>query len=117
MSDPRYLTAIVTCQDTQADLRRLLEALKRLPVSGNAVPMDTETAPAPVIRQSIRSALFGPVEPVPLELATGRIAAQFAAPYPPGTPVIAPGEEITEKHIAYLQKKRYNVSGEISVIP
>jgi lysine decarboxylase len=37
------------------------------------------------------------------------------APYPPGIPVVAPGEEITEKHIAYLQKKSYNIEEEIAV--
>ena len=42
-------------------------------------------------------------------------AAQIIAPYPPGIPIIAPGEEITEKHIAYLQKKRYNLEGSVRV--
>jgi len=117
MADERYLVAILTCRDTREDLERFLSALKKLPAGGEPVRRDAELPPPPVIRSSIRSAVFGPAEALPLAEAAGRIAAGFAAPYPPGSPVIVPGEEITEKHIAYLQKKSYNIRGKISVIP
>ena len=116
MSDDRYLVAIVSCQDTRADLERFLAALKGLPAAVPVLP-EHPAPPEPLIRTSIRSALLGPSETAVLAEASGRIAAQFVAPYPPGIPVIAPGEEITEKHIAYLGKKRYNIFENVSVFP
>ena len=45
---------------------------------------------------------------MPLALAKGRIAAVQLAPYPPGVPVVAPGEVIEEKVLAYLTQVGYN---------
>lgn len=50
-----------------------------------------------------RDAFFGPVETVEWTEAVGRIAADFTTPYPPGVPVLAPGERITEPIVQYLQ--------------
>lgn len=115
MSDERYLVAILTCCDTDEDLDRLFSALQALPVDFADVPAELAAPAPPPMRQSIRSALFGPRESVLLKDAVGRISAQIIAPYPPGIPIVAPGEEITEKHIAYLQKKRYNIDAYIDV--
>ncbi|MDE6261069.1 MAG: amino acid decarboxylase, partial [Oscillospiraceae bacterium] len=57
-----------------------------------------------------RQALFAPRKTIPLAEAAGRIAACQIAPYPPGVPVIAPGERIEKKHLAYLREIGYNIS-------
>ena len=62
--------------------------------------------PKPV--RSLREALFAPVERLPLEHCLGRVAAGQLAPYPPGVPVVAPGEVIGEKELAYLREIGYN---------
>jgi arginine/lysine/ornithine decarboxylase len=49
-----------------------------------------------------RDAFFGPTEQVARERAPGRIAAETLSPYPPGVPVLAPGELITEAALDYL---------------
>ena len=116
MADERYLVAIVTCMDTWKDLSRFLDALKVLPAGTSAIDVPI-SPPEPISRLSLRQALLGPCEKQPLVRATGRIAARIVAPYPPGIPILAPGEEITEKHIAYLQKKRYNMDRDIRVVP
>lgn len=72
--------------------------------------------PEPIIRCSIRSALFGAKKELPLSAAIGKVSAGIVAPYPPGIPILAPGEEITEKHIAYLQKKSYNIEEYVAVL-
>ena len=36
------------------------------------------------------------------------MAAGQLAPYPPGVPVVAPGEMISEKELAYLKEIGYN---------
>ena len=67
-------------------------------------------APAgtPGIGPHPRQALFAPRETVPLAQAEGRIAACQIAPYPPGVPVIAPGEVIQKKYLSYLSEIGYN---------
>jgi len=40
---------------------------------------------------------------VPLHEAAGRVAAEHAAPYPPGVPVWVPGEEITEAAVTIVR--------------
>ncbi|KOV96289.1 amino acid decarboxylase [Streptomyces sp. NRRL B-3648] len=50
-----------------------------------------------------RDAFFGPAEQVPAERAVGRVAAEMSCPYPPGVPVVAPGEVITAEVLDYLR--------------
>ncbi len=47
-----------------------------------------------------REAFFAPNETVPAAAAVGRISAELVAPYPPGVPVLAPGELITAEALA-----------------
>jgi lysine decarboxylase len=49
-----------------------------------------------------REAFLGPQEVVPLAEATGRIAAESLAAYPPGIPNVLPGERLTEETLAYI---------------
>jgi len=44
---------------------------------------------------SPRAAFFAPHERVSADAAVGRVSAELVAPYPPGVPVLAPGELIT----------------------
>jgi arginine/lysine/ornithine decarboxylase len=49
-----------------------------------------------------RDAFFAEAEQVPVDQAVGRIAAEIVSPYPPGVPVLAPGELITQEALDYL---------------
>jgi arginine decarboxylase len=49
-----------------------------------------------------RDAFFARIEQVPVEEAEGRVAAEMVSPYPPGVPVLAPGERITQEALDYL---------------
>lgn len=49
-----------------------------------------------------REAFFAPQETVSLRTASGRVAADVVAPYPPGVPLICPGEEITAPVLEFL---------------
>jgi arginine decarboxylase len=50
-----------------------------------------------------RAAFFAPQEPVPLEQAMGRIAAESLAAYPPGIPNVLPGERIEAETIDFVR--------------
>ena len=55
---------------------------------------------------SPRAAFFAEHEHVPLARAVGRVSAELVAPYPPGIPVLAPGEEVTPAVLAALDQAR-----------
>ena len=56
----------------------------------------------PPMRMLPREAFLAPTEAVRFKQSKGRICAETISPYPPGIPVIAPGEEVTEEIIDYL---------------
>jgi len=59
---------------------------------------------SPLPRQFMtpRAAFFAPQRELPLAAAQGKIAAEVVAPYPPGVPILCPGEEINAEALAYL---------------
>ncbi|MEE0097215.1 MAG: aminotransferase class V-fold PLP-dependent enzyme [Oscillospiraceae bacterium] len=118
MADERYLVLILTCRDQEAQFNRLWNGITTL--SSHCCALNEHRPlplpPAPVQKLTIRQALFGRQNYIPLKDAAGQISGCILAPYPPGIPILAPGEEITEKHIAYLQKKSYNIEERIAVV-
>ncbi len=57
----------------------------------------------PPMRMRPREAFLADTEFVKLRESKGRICAETITPYPPGIPVIAPGEELTPDIIDYLR--------------
>jgi len=57
----------------------------------------------PPMRMAPRDAFLARTEFVKFKDSKGRICAETISPYPPGIPVIAPGEEITQELIDYLR--------------
>ncbi len=52
---------------------------------------------------SPREAVYRQGEYVPLKKSIGRVAKEFVIPYPPGIPVLVPGEVVTEEIYFYLR--------------
>ena len=53
-------------------------------------------------------------ETVPLEKAAGRVCSEFVMCYPPGIPILAPGEAITREildYIIYAKEKGCSMTG------
>ena len=64
-------------------------------------------APAPPwgkLALTPREAYLGPQEVVPAAAASGRIAAESLATYPPGIPNVLPGERLTDETLAYIER-------------
>jgi arginine decarboxylase len=90
-------TADVLVQTLTALVRDAKDAEKPHPVQlPSADGLELETVMTP------RDAFFARVEQVPVAEAEGRIAAEMVSPYPPGVPVLAPGERITREALDYL---------------
>ena len=81
---------------------------------GSCPPIPAPPLPERVL--SPRQALFAPSVPRPLEDCGGELAAVPVAPYPPGVPVVAPGERIGKKELAYLRQIGYNTKSEVRVV-
>ena len=103
MADSGHVVLICTCHDDDFIFRWLERVLEELrPQMGACPPLPAPPLPRTVLTP--RQALFAPRETVPLADSAGRAAACQIAPYPPGVPVIAPGEEIEKKCLAYLRE-------------
>lgn len=108
-SDTCRLSAQITHADDDETENILLTALRRLVEHAGTIersaPVDLPGPQALELEQAMlpRDAFFAAVEHVPAERAVGRIAAELVSPYPPGVPVLAPGEVITEEALAYLR--------------
>ncbi|HEX5016418.1 MAG TPA: aminotransferase class V-fold PLP-dependent enzyme [Actinomycetes bacterium] len=58
----------------------------------------------PDVVMSPRDAYFAEHRTVSVEEAIGQVSAELVAPYPPGIPVLAPGERVTAEAVAGLQE-------------
>lgn len=95
MADNSCIVCICTVMDTPETLTALLTALDTIPQLA-PLPQPAQSVPPPGRRiLPIREAALSAHAPVPLTEAPGRTAATSAGMYPPGIPLILPGEEIT----------------------
>lgn len=118
MSDARNIVCIVTPADLDGNLDRLRDALDTLSseVQQASLPVPLPSLPAPRPALSVRRALLGHGTTLFLDdVQPGMICARPVTPYPPGVPVLWPGEEITAEHIVFLRNQCYNTIDRISV--
>ncbi|MBD3883253.1 aminotransferase class I/II-fold pyridoxal phosphate-dependent enzyme [Phormidium tenue FACHB-886] len=104
-----HLTFILTHGNTPEEADRLvisLEKLSRTPpaFSSSLPPADCLTPPARVPSLSPRQAFFAAHATVPVQEAIAQPSAELICPYPPGIPVLIPGEIITPEAICSLQQ-------------
>jgi arginine decarboxylase len=100
-----HLTFIISLGNSDSDIDRLISGFQQLPRSeAISLPclLPFSTIPEPII--SPREAFFAPTRLVSVVDAIGCISGELICPYPPGIPLIMPGEIITEEAIAYLQQ-------------
>ena len=107
MADMGHVVCFLTCADGAAEFDRLGRALEEAGLTGPCAPVSPPPGPSQAALTP-RQALFAPRERVALGGSAGRVAACQIAPYPPGVPVVAPGERIEKKHLAYLREIGYN---------
>ncbi|MDR1620144.1 MAG: aminotransferase class V-fold PLP-dependent enzyme [Clostridiales bacterium] len=107
MSDAKRIVLILTPADDPRWYEQLLRALERLPYGVDPPPI----APMPPIIEPqapvmpLYAAMRASAEECAPEEAAGRIAADCAGIYPPGIPLWAPGERITEEAVQYLLRQ------------
>ena len=111
MSDLVGLVFLITIGDTQESVDRLVNAfatLSREHYRGETARAEMRSSGIVVAPSELamtpRDAFFAPARAIPLESAEGEISAELVIPYPPGIPVLAPGEVITGDKVAYLRE-------------
>ena len=97
--------------------RQLRQALHQLRQAkgGPALP-PVQPPPFPLISSlalSPQQAWAQPSQALPLGQASGRIAAELLCPYPPGIPVVLPGERLEPVRLEWLQQQQRLWAGQI----
>jgi len=109
MADPFHVLVIVSIGDRQDDLDRLVAALQQISaetgLQGALLPLDKVHPPSlshPCV-MTPREAFYSDTELVSIDQAIGRVSAEIVTVYPPGIPLLVPGEEVSREAIDYLQ--------------
>ncbi|WP_028922195.1 aminotransferase class I/II-fold pyridoxal phosphate-dependent enzyme [Pseudonocardia acaciae] len=108
LSDHRRIEAQLTVGDDDTTAEVLIDSIAALATAADGLPtprrvdlpspreLELETVMLP------RDAFFAPCEDVPVARAAGRVCAEQVTPYPPGIPVLLPGERIGQAALDYL---------------
>ena len=137
-----YVLGMTSLMDTDEGMRRLVTALHEIDEKNRRMAEPHETAEenrkteldgevpeagftARMYRKNprrmqISQALDLPYREVPLDEAVGKMAADYVYLYPPGIPLIVPGEVITEefiRHIRECRERKLNVEGQGNLAP
>lgn len=110
------ILAYLSIGDRRQEVERLVSALaevKRRYKKDRAGMLSQEYIDPKVVATP-QEAFYAPKESLPLEQTVGRICSEFVMCYPPGIPILAPGEEITEDildYIVYAKEKGCSMTG------
>jgi arginine/lysine/ornithine decarboxylase len=95
--------AYLSAGDRERDIERLMGALSeiRRRYKKSKIGMLAQETVAPRVVAAPQAAFFAAKAPVALAKSAGRVSAEFVMSYPPGIPILAPGEEITPEIIEH----------------
>ena len=110
------ILAYLSIGDRQREVERLVSALaeiKRRFSRDKSTLMDFDYID-PIVAMSPQEAFYGEKESLPIRETAGRVCSEFVMCYPPGIPILTPGEQITEEiidYIAYALEKGCSMTG------
>jgi arginine decarboxylase len=109
--DLHHLMFLVTVADDERTVGRLVAAMGDLVDAAPEISDGRELPSLPPVSQLVgdyvmtpRDAFLGTTRRVALADAAGEVAAEPVSPYPPGVPLLVPGQRIHEGHIEFLRK-------------
>ncbi|MFC5712337.1 aminotransferase class I/II-fold pyridoxal phosphate-dependent enzyme [Thalassorhabdus alkalitolerans] len=109
LSDLYNILCIVSFGDSEKETSLLVKAIQRMSLEKEAVHKETEVTSLslpdiPTLSMLPRDAFYTDTELIPFYETAGRIIAEFIMVYPPGIPILLPGEIITEENLIYIEK-------------
>jgi len=106
MSDMYNILCLVTTGDDRDTVGTLLEAMRELSQQyyqkNAAKELIIKIPEIPQLSLTPRDAFYAETEVIPFKESAGRIIAEFIYVYPPGIPILLPGEVISQKNIEYI---------------
>lgn len=106
LSDMYNILCLVTPGDNEETLSILLTALRELAETfynvNTANELIVKIPEIPQLSLIPREAFYGDTEVIPFKESAGRIIAEFIYVYPPGIPILLPGEVISQDNIDYI---------------
>ena len=117
LADEKNVVAVVTYANEKEDIQNLVDALEKIAQNtmsdqGHIKKMAMPSVPEYVL--SPRQAYFAPKKRIRWEDAKGKIAGEAMIPYPPGIPLVNPGEIITDEiweYMEYYRKEKLHFHG------
>jgi arginine/lysine/ornithine decarboxylase len=108
MSDLYNILCIVTVGDTKKTIEALINAMRRIAERhvyqiGKAA-VKVHLPEMPILAMLPRDAFYSKTEIVRLDEAVGRTFAEMVMVYPPGIPILLPGEIISQENIDYIRE-------------
>lgn len=109
LSDIYNILCIITPGDTEKEANILIDGLKELADecehrAEKREPLQVLLPDIPLLALTPRDAFYAETETIPIEESVGRIIAEFIMVYPPGIPILVPGEIITKENLHYIRK-------------
>ena len=110
------ILAYISIGDRMRDIERLVSALaeiRRL-YQRESTGMLTQEYIPPRVLVTPQEAFYAEKESLPIAETKGRICSEFVMCYPPGIPILAPGEQVTEEvltYISYAKEKGCSLQG------
>lgn len=103
MSDYYYALALASLMNHKEDFEILIEAVREIAkdIYDETKPIDINI-PSPNIQMPIYRAFYSDKKSIDIGESIGKISASYIIPYPPGIPLVCPGEEITEEIYHYI---------------
>lgn len=102
MADGTHIVLMASPYNANEDFAHLSNALAPFAVQRPAIPLPQGSFALPQVACTVRQAVFGRKETIPVQQAAGRVAASAAAPCPPGIPVVVPGEVVPAEAVPLL---------------
>lgn len=106
LSDMYNILCLVTPGDNEETVSILLTALQELGQTyynvNKANELVVKIPEIPQLSLIPRDAFYGDTEVIPFKESAGRIIAEFIYVYPPGIPILLPGEVISQDNIDYI---------------
>ena len=99
------ILAYMSVGDKTKNIERLISALgeiRRLYKKDGSDMLESEYI-NPVVAMSPQTAFYADKQSMPIDECAGKVCTEFVMCYPPGIPILAPGEMITKEIIEYIK--------------
>ncbi|HHX28993.1 MAG: aminotransferase class I/II-fold pyridoxal phosphate-dependent enzyme [Bacillota bacterium] len=123
MTGPNYVLMLISGSHGPADVEAIENAFialaERFPAGHESTPAEEAVGtgtvdvsslmramPRPARTMPLREAFLSVARPVPVEQAAGKVSADTIVIYPPGSPLLTPGERIDPEVVEYIVNAR-----------